>query len=314
EDLAQAPAALLGAEGELLQSVSVRMTGETFQILDLATYLVLLAEDAHVLASFLQAPAQSVIRHVAGDQHQVVLLADGIAKMMQYAAGFAHARCGNDDERPGHDVQVLALLHVLRVGQQLEAERVWIRAQQVADLAIEALGVGVENLRHVGREWAVHIARNAGQFPGVEQVIQDVDDFLRAADAEGRDDDLSLPLHGLLDQLEQLPAQVLRRLVQPVAVGGLHDQVVRVAGDLALAQDRMIAAADVATVYDARLLAVLLHVNLRDGGAKDVSRLKESQFHPIDDGRVAIVAGGHHHGEHVLGVLDGIERIDTRLA
>lgn len=63
--------------------------------------------------------------------------------------------------------------------------------------------------------------------PARLDVAQEIEHLLRAPDGEGGDDDVAAPVEGALDDLGEAFGIVGRGIVEPVAVGGFHDDVIR---------------------------------------------------------------------------------------
>ena len=72
---------------------------------------------------------------------------------------------------------------------------------------------------------AVHVHRHV-QVVLLEDLAQEVEKLLRPPHGEGRDDDVAPVALGLLEDLGQPVLRITVALVQAVAVGGLHDEVV----------------------------------------------------------------------------------------
>ena len=75
----------------------------------------------------------------------------------------------------------------------------------------------------------------------------------------------------------RLVVHPLDRVVQAVAVGALGDEHVRAVGDLGVAQDRHVAAAEVAGEHEPRSAALVVDVEHDDGAAQHVAGVEEGQ-------------------------------------
>ena len=76
--------------------------------------------------------------------------------------------------------------------------------------------------------------------------MQQQDELLRAADGKGRHDNLASARGGAVDDVGQTVGHQSLILVQAVAVGALHDEVVGLGHRLRIAEDGEIDAPDVA--------------------------------------------------------------------
>ena len=114
--------------------------------------------------------------------------------MMPNAPRFAHAGGADDDGGILQVVQLHRMRHFADVSQILHAERIFLFAQKFVD----------RSLKHSGcsRKTSVAFTLNGlstkigtrRQLSGQRQLVQRVDNLLRAADGESRDDDFPVSL------------------------------------------------------------------------------------------------------------------------
>ena len=97
---------------------------------------------------------------------------------------------------------------VLDVAQRREGEDGAVVLDELARLFVVALGVALEDVGDVHRERAVDEDGQVGDAAGDVQLVQRVDDLLRAADGEGGDDDLALARDGVVDDLGELRLRI----------------------------------------------------------------------------------------------------------
>ena len=84
---------------------------------------------------------------------------------------------------------------------------------------------------------------------------------------------------GLLEDLGQLVPGTAVALVQPVAVGGLHEQIVGLLDDLGVADDRLVRLAHVAAEEHLDLLPLLFELQFQERRAQDVAGIVEHDRH-----------------------------------
>ena len=106
---------------------------------------------------------------------------------MQDAPRLAHAAGRDDDARLLLAVERDALVDLFDVMDAALAEQVGVNLQQLKRVFVEALRVRAEHLGRPHRQRAIDVDRQVRQLAGAHQLVQEVDDSLRAAQAEGRD-------------------------------------------------------------------------------------------------------------------------------
>ena len=183
---------------------------------------------------------------VADDQDRAPRILDVVLEVVQHAARLAHAARRDDDARLRPVVQGDALVDLVDVVDPLLAEQVGVLLQQPQRLVVEAFRVRPEHLGGPHRHRAVHEDRQVRQPAGVHELVQEVDDRLRAADAERRDDQLAAALRRPPHHLAQPLRRLLDRLVRVAAVGAFADEQVARRDRRRVAQDRQARPAQVA--------------------------------------------------------------------
>ena len=81
---------------------------------------------------------------------------------------------------------------------------------------------------------------------------------------------------------------------------------------LRVAQDGHVLAAEVPGEDEARLLAVLVDVEHRDGAAEHVARVEEREVHAGRDRQLAVVGHADHlveDAKHVVAVVEGLDAL-----
>lgn len=108
--------------------------------------------------------------------------------------------------------------------------------------------------------------------------------------------------------VRELGERVGPRAVQPVAVGGFHQQHVGFADRGRVANERAQPLADIAREHELARRGPLPRAQLDDGRAEDVTRIAETGPHAGARGDVRVVGGGDELPERALGVPHGVER------
>src|SRR5579859_6624170 len=113
--------------------------------------------------------------------------------------------------------------------------------------------------------------------------MQGVDNLLRAADREGRDDHLAFVFQSLQHQLRDLGSGVVLRRVLAVAVGAFNLQVIDLLYWLGVAQNVVPTTANVTTEQVTELAPVFPDIEYHLRGAQDVARVPERNVHAVPD-------------------------------
>src|SRR5690606_23022389 len=178
---------------EVEQARLVGVGGEVVEDGHLGAEPVRLAEDRDLLAPLHDPPPERVLGHEAHDHHRVSRVLDSVAEVVEDAPGLGHPARREDHHRHAHPVQLLRPARLADVLQPLEAEGVVVGEHVVEELAVVALRVRLEDAGDVDGEGAVHEDGDAGDAVLVPELVERVDELLRAADGEGGDDDLPAP-------------------------------------------------------------------------------------------------------------------------
>src|SRR5699024_8827487 len=113
-------------------------------------------------------------------------------------------------------------------------------------------------------------------------LADEIEHLLRPADGKGRDDNVPAPVERALDHLRERADVVGPALaVGPVSVGGLDDEVIRLADRLRVTQDGLIGVADVAGEHQLFRDPVLREPELDAGRTQKVADVREAQDHAL---------------------------------
>ena len=184
------------------------------------------SQDAHLGPAFHQSPAQRVGRLIAGDQDGAARVLDVVLEVVQDAAGLAHAAGRDDDARLGPIVQRDALVDLLDVADVPLAEQVGMLAAAAAASRRRSTPGGRGTPRWPAPpSGCPRRSGRSGSRPALIELVQEVDDGLRAADAERRDDQLAAAARRCCRTTSPEPlGRLLDRLVGVAAVGALADE------------------------------------------------------------------------------------------
>ena len=204
--------------------------------------------------------------------------------------------------------------HLADISEVLHAERVFLLPQELVDALVEALGVQAIDFGRIHAQGAVHEDGHARQLPRQRQLVQGIDDLLRAADGEGRDDDLAFALEGFAHHLAHLGVGVGFWRMLARAVGALDLQVIHVLHRLRVAQDVVVAPPDVAAEEVAELAPVLADIQNHLRRPQDVPGVAEGDRDAVGDRKRAVVVDADKLPDRLVGVRGGVERLDRRQA
>ena len=269
----------------------------------------LLAVDPRGLAAFLKVPAERPLALVADEQQRAFRVGKEVLEVVHDPAAGQHPRGGDDHERPVGEADRLRLLD--RIGELLARvhQRRLARAQELSGLLVVGLGVRVVDLRGPRGHRRVEEERQARDASGTDERVEDPDHLLGAADGEGRHQQNALVAGHLADGGHQL---VDRRFVRPVlaiAVRRLDDHVVGVGERGRVADDRRVAAADVAREDQGLGCAAIGHAQLDDRRAEDVARVVEDGGDVVGDGHLGAVVAADRQRHRLVDVVVGVQRL-----
>ena len=171
------------------------------------------------------------------------------------AARVAHAAGGDNDLRIRVVVDRPGILRGDRRLQPVESDGIDSFGQEplclIVKITVHSL---TEYVRRLDRQGRIDI--NLKPIMSVDHVLlldlaDEVEHLLRAPDREGRDDDISALIEGALDDLcESGHVVIVRRLLMfPVAVCGLHDDIVRFLRIGRIRDQRLVLVSDIPGEY-----------------------------------------------------------------
>ena len=150
-----------------------------------------------------------------------------VSHMVLDASRLQHSRCSNDDTRFVGVVEPLRLVDILDILERVEPERVAVEPEHILYSLVEVGHIQAEDLGSIDRERRIDIHGDMRQAAVVIQIVEHVHYLLRSANRERRNEQFALLAHtSVLHHLQQFLLGSLFALVQPVAIGGLGDQVV----------------------------------------------------------------------------------------
>ena len=141
----------------------------------------------------------------------------------------------------------------------------------------------------------------------------EIQDLLGTAHGKGRDHQVAAPVQGLLEDLGQLFDVLMGPVMGPVAVGTLHDHIIRFVNIAGVFDQRLILVSDVAGEHDLLLHPLFLHPYLDGGRPQKVAHIGEADPEAVGEGQHIFVMAGDKMGQNALGVVYGVERLHLRL-
>ena len=231
--------------------------------------------------------------------------------MVADPARVAHAGGGDDDLGGGVQVQGLGLLAGLRHPEVGEGEHVGAVLHQLQGLLVEIApevpgedGGGLLGKRRVDVDGEVRVGLHQAL---VLDLPDEVEELLGTAHGEGGDHHVAAPADGLVNDPGQVVGVAPDLGVVAVAVGGLHDNVVRPGDGAGVPDDGLVHVADIAGEDQPLGDAALGGVHQDGGAAEKMPGVDELHGDALAEGHLlAVLAGGHVLPD--LGrVLDGVE-------
>ncbi len=150
----------------------------------------------------------------------------------------------------------------------------------------------------------------AVQLPAIVVFRHQVQQILRAADRECRDQDIALRRACRVEHLCQLVERLLERPVQPITVRAFHEHGICVLERLYRIHDRRIAKTEVATENDLPFPVLALVVQFDDRRAQDVARVVIRQRQAGDDFNGRFIGHPFELLQASLTVFLRIQRLD----
>ena len=204
-------------------------------------------------------------------------------------------------------VQSLRFLDRPDQGQPGELERRLALREHGVCLGIETVRMAPEDFRRRGRHGAVDIDLGLGNGAGGRQEFDIVKQFLGALHGEGGNDEISPAGRGGFDRLGQLLATTPGVFVEPIAVGGLDEQVVGLVHRGRVADDRRPALAEIARENQLGPARAFSDPDLDDSRAQDMPGVEESDAQAGEDLEFLGIFDRFEEGQGLLRVLHGIE-------
>ena len=255
----------------------VGVGGQALEVDDLRADGDLLAEHLHALCPLEQVAAQRPGRLEANEHDAALRTPEVVLEVVADAARVAHAGGGDDDLGRPVEVELLGLVRRLRQVQAGKAEHMRTVLDKLYRGLVEvAVQIAAEDARRALGEGAVDI--DGEILDGLDHVFvldlaDEVQQLLRAADGERRDDDVAAATERLVDDLREILGIAPDLGVVAVAVGALHEDIVRAVKELRVADDGLVDVADIAREDDHARLAALVRGDADAGRAEQVARV-----------------------------------------
>ena len=198
------------------------------------------------------------------------------------------------------------------VGQVFHAEGILLFVQEFVDGVVETFRVQAVNLRGVHAQRAVHENRHARQFPRQRELVQHINNLLRAPHRKRRDDDLAVLFQGFQHQPANGFVGVRADGMFAPAVGGFDLQIIHVFHRLRVAENFVVAAAHVAAEQITEFPPAFPHVQHHLRRTENVPGVAERDRHAVEHRKGAVVIEGDELLERLLGVGIGVKRFDRR--
>ena len=305
----------LGVKGAdpLQQALAVGVARHAAHLGDLGLHLDLLAEQLDPVDPLHQGAAQGAHRLVAHKEDGAFLPPEVVLQVVADAAGVAHPAGRKDDlggrvrvDRPG-------LVAGDADPQPRERDGVGAGVQQGLGLGVKAGLVGVpENAGGLDGQGAVDVHREiavAGHQVFLLDLADEIEQLLGAAHRKAGDDHVAAPVKGALQDLHQLPDVIGAGRVAAVAVGGLHDDVVRLGQVGGVFQDGLVQVADVPRKDQLGGLVPFGDPELDAGRAQQVAHVGKAGLHPGGKLHFPAIIHPDEQADGGLGVLDGVIRL-----
>ena len=309
---------LLEMADPVQQMVVVGVGAEALEIHHLGPDGHVLAEQLHGGSPVQQGPAQGARRLEAHEHHGAVRPPQVILQMVADAARVAHAGGGDDDLGGVVLVQGLGLVHGLRQVQAREVEHMGAVLHQLQSVLVQiAPQIAAENGGGALGQGTVHVhgeIRHGGHQALILDLPDEIQQLLGAAHGKGGNHHVAALAQGLVDDLGQLAGIAPHLGVVAVAIGALHDHIVRPGEELGVPDDGLVHVADIAGEHDGFRLASLGKGQTDGRGAQQMARVDKHRVHPVAQVDGLVIFAGVNKLRHPLGVGHGIQGLLLRPA
>src|SRR5438445_6925447 len=144
--------------------------------------------------------------------------------------------------------------------------------------------------------------------------MERIDNLLRAAHRKGGDNHQPFAIDGSENELRHLLVGVFFGRVLAVAVSALDLQIIDAVHWLRIAQNVVIAPADIAAEEIAEATVFFSEIEHYLGGSENMSGIAKHDRHAVEHGKWAVIINRHELPDGFIGIGGGIERLNGRLA
>ena len=295
------------------QVIPVGMGGKALKVHDLGVNGDLLAEELHTSDALQQGAAQGALPLIAHEHDGALRLPEVVLQVVTDTARVAHTGGGDDDLGDTVLVQPLGFLHRLRHAEVGEVEHVGAVLHQRQRVGVQiAVQIAGENGGGTAGQRRVDVNREIRV--GLHQLLildlpDEVQQFLGAAYGEGGNHHVAAPGHGIVDDLRQILGVAPHLRVVAVAVGGLHDDVVRAPEVAGVPDDGLIHIAQVAGEDQLFGDAVFRGGDGDAGAAQQMPCVGKADADALAQFHILAVFAGGDVLLHIFRVLNGIQRL-----
>ena len=293
------------------QVIPVGVGGKALEIHDLGVNGDLLTEELHILGPLQQRAAQSALPLVAHEHHGALRSPQVVLQVVANTARVAHTGGGDDNLGDTVLVQGLGFLHRLRHAEVGEVEHVGAVLHQSQGVGIQIAvqipgedGGGPAGQRRVDVNREIRVGLHKAL---VLDLPDEVQKLLGAAHGEGGNHHVAALGHGLVDDLGQIVGIAPHLGVVAVAVGGLHDDIIRPGKVAGVPDDGLVHIAQVAGEDQLLGDAVLRGGDGDAGAAQQMAGIGKADTDPFAQLHILAVFTGSDILLHILRVLHGVE-------
>ena len=295
------------------QVIPVGMGGKALKVHDLGVNGDLLAEELHTSDALQQGAAQGALPLIAHEHDGALRLPEVVLQVVTDTARVAHTGGGDDDLGDTVLVQPLGFLHRLRHAEVGEVEHVGAVLHQGQGVGVQiAVQIAGENGGGTAGQRRVDVNREIRI--GLHQLLildlpDEVQQFLGAAYGEGGNHHVAALGHGVIDDFRQILGVAPHLRVVAVAVGGLHDDVVRAPEVAGVPDDGLIHIAQVAGEDQLFGDAVFRGGDGDAGAAQQMPCVGKADADALAQFHILAVFAGGDVLLHIFRVLNGIQRL-----